>query len=378
LPAVVVALLVVGLMLALVLDRLWIDAARVELSVGAEAAALRAAQELAGDHRLRAERDDARIAEHARRAAKEVAARNLVAGQPLILDTTVDGDVRFGRRVRAARGRDVFLETEHLPTTVVVLAERSRSRANPLGLFLRGLTGQATADVAVFAEASIDGRVVGVRPFEGANVPAIPLAVLERDESGQDAATWAKRIEQRTGDDAFGFDESSGMVTSGGDGIPELALRSTGNGSNMCWIDAGNGLQDPLIAEQIDTGLNIEHLSETGGTLRIDKGPLRFRAGGIADGTALNALAGIAGEKRICFLAGPTLDSSSGRACVVDVRRIEAVRVMHVSVSHAHVTVIVQPTVICTRTAVLPQDLDSSPGGESDAAACVYKLHLTR
>ena len=380
-PAVVFALLVVGLALGLVFDRLWIDAARIELTVAAEAAALRAANALADDVRLREDHDAEQVVRNARAVAAEIAHENLVAGDPVQLDTAANGDVRFGRIVPDVTGRGVFLETNLRPTTAVVLARRLRSRGNPLGLFLRGLTGQPTADVTAFAEATIDGRVVGVRPFDGANVPAIPLAILEHDPTGQNPETWRNQVDRREGDDSFGFDEETGLVRQSGDGIPEIRLRDTTNGPNFHWIDIGNGLWDPLIARQIDSGLSVEQLSDADGALLFDRGPLQFAATAIVDGASLAALRENIGESRICFLATTRPRTETGGTQTVNIQRIAAVRVLHVGASAAgDIEIIVQPTIVCTRTAVLADDdLFWPPGSDSaSVAAYVYKLHLTR
>jgi len=111
-PFVVFALLVAMCCLALVLDRLWLDSTVVELTRGAEAAALTAAQGLASDDRLRTDVDARARIQTARTAAAEIAVQNLVAGDPLVLDTSPQGDIRFGRlSEQSETGQTVYLET---------------------------------------------------------------------------------------------------------------------------------------------------------------------------------------------------------------------------------------------------------------------------
>ncbi len=96
-PAVAIALLVVMAGLALVLDRLWLDTADLELTTAAEAAALAAASELANDDLLKLNAVPELRFERARAAAAWIASQNLVAGSPVVLNTDPEGYIRLGR-----------------------------------------------------------------------------------------------------------------------------------------------------------------------------------------------------------------------------------------------------------------------------------------
>ena len=206
-PLIAVALLVVMAAIALVLDRLWLDAAMVELTGTAESSALAAGRQLAGDDLLRPGKASQHRIDQARQAAARIAERNLVAGHPVTLDTDPDGDIRFGRLVLDQEsGRTKFLQTRSNPSTVVVTAKRTRSRNNPLALLFAQLTRQPAGDVATRVEATIDNRVIGVRPFDGVAVPGFPLAILKSDPEGKRKDTWDAAIEQRCGQDRYSFD----------------------------------------------------------------------------------------------------------------------------------------------------------------------------
>src|SRR5262245_38619743 len=97
-PAVAAALLVAVLGLALLLDRLWLEAGRNELNTAAEAAALAAARAFACDGRLKTDVDEALLANHALDAAASIAGRNTVAASPVVLDFAAN-DVRCGKVV---------------------------------------------------------------------------------------------------------------------------------------------------------------------------------------------------------------------------------------------------------------------------------------
>ena len=183
---VAVAMIVVMSGMALILDRLWLDAADLELTAAAESAALAAGRELANDDLLRLAPNHAERLQAARDAAAWVASENRVAGHPVELNAEPQGDVRLGRLILDEHEKQVrFDESDDNPTTVVVTAQRSRKSNNPIGLFIAGLTGIPFGDVASRVEASIDNRIIGVRPFEGAPVPALPLAIWLKDPAGK-------------------------------------------------------------------------------------------------------------------------------------------------------------------------------------------------
>ena len=136
-PMIAFALVVVMAAVALLLDRLWLDAAAVELVTCAEASALAAAGELANDDLLQTHFDSKRRITAARRAAVDVAYQNRVCGSPVTLDSSASGDVRFGRLVLDPEtGETRFLETIHDPTSVMVTGRKTKSRNNrscPIG-----------------------------------------------------------------------------------------------------------------------------------------------------------------------------------------------------------------------------------------------------
>ncbi|MCA9070059.1 MAG: hypothetical protein KDA84_14100, partial [Planctomycetaceae bacterium] len=136
LPGILVGLVVMICCLALVLDKLWMDAATTELRTASEAAAFAAARELIQDDLLCEDYDSQERMKAARERALEVAWENPVAGQPVELDATPDGDIRFGQLVcDSDSGRTRFLQTVQKPRTVVVTSCRLRSRGNPVALW---------------------------------------------------------------------------------------------------------------------------------------------------------------------------------------------------------------------------------------------------
>lgn len=371
-PAVAFALLVVGGAMAVVLDRLWVDATRIELLTAAEAAALAGAAELADDSRLLDLLDESQRTEQARAAALLAAAGNTVAGQPLSLGNS---DIRIGRVVQDPAGKGVFLETVNNPTSVAVFASRQRIGSNPVSLFLRDATSAGPPEVDVVAEAGISNQVVGVAAISGASVPALPLAALESDPSGTQPETWANAIEQRGGGDRFRYDEQSGLVVAERDGLPELVLRSASASAsptesaqaNVRRLDFGAGLRDDRCAVQVRNGLTPAHLADFGGELRLDAGPLSVRCKSSIGVATHEACAAIIGQPRICFLFAAVAERTDTAA----IPRLVAARIMSVrALDGERSEIVVQPCVVSTRTA-MPGDTATAPN------PYIYKLHLT-
>lgn len=378
----VVAALVAALLAgALILDYLWLSSAAVELTTAAEASALAAAQALASEDRLRPQADPQELVQRALSAAVLVAAQNRVAGEPVALDPA--SDIRLGRYVTTSEQSQQFLETDHAPTHVQVLAQRTRERGHPLGLFLSRWTGVPSGDVAVQVEAGCDHRVVGLRPFAGAPVPALPLAIWREDPTGQRQDTWRAAIEERRGRDEFAFDPDTRQVLQQPDGLTELTLRSrprsgTNERVNLLVVDVGSEFDDERLTRQFATGWLPDDLAPWGGTLRL--GPATAEnstpeytlpASPDLRSTDRELLERQLGVPRIAWLYStwqPGRRSALGRAnCVSWV----ALRVMAVrDLPDGSAELVVQPAVLTTRTAL------TDPAAPEHAYLC--RLTLTR
>ena len=174
-PAIAFALLVVGAVAALVLNRLWVDAAEVELRKAAEAAALSAAGEYLGDHLLVQQPDYDQIALQAKRRAAALSLSNTVAGQPveISLADNGQGDIYFGYQYEDAEtGQTTFLESNSQATGVVVRTYRYQRLGNPINLFVEAAGAQPQADALVYAEVSFDNVIDHFRPTYALPVPA--------------------------------------------------------------------------------------------------------------------------------------------------------------------------------------------------------------
>lgn len=358
--AVAVAILVVGSCLALVFDRLWVDAARVELQAAAESAALAGAGELATDHLLQQPDSDRRDLVLA--AAVHAGGINFVTGSPVELQTGEEGDVLVGTiEADVDTGDTRFVLNTPRPTTCQIRAARLKSRGNPVAQFFQELTGQWHADVIAYAEASVDNRIIGVAPTSQGPVPALPMAILHTHLDPRRQDTWQRQIELKMGFDRYSYDAVTGEVYASPDGIPEMLLHTASLGAdeddsekaNLLALDIGTGLREPAVVEQIRTGWTLDHLASFGHEFRIDQGPQQLNIDSALLGPIQESFDSLVGQTRICGLyTGHQASSDTlGQAAVVTLVAVRILAVEDVGGQKMHLTV--QPAVIVTRTAIL-------------------------
>lgn len=382
-PAVAVGLLVAMCGLALILDRLWLDAADLELTTAAENAAIAAASQLATDDLFKTDADPEARFDAARNIAAFIASQNLVAGDPVILDSTEEGDIRLGRLVIDDQtGRVRFEETTVNATTAVVTAMRTRASNNPVALFVAGATGQPFGDVVTRVEASVDNRVRGVRPFQGTPVPAFPIAIWWRDPSGRRLDTWENQIEARKGADQWGYDAVGRRVFSGTDGIPEIVLHSRTGGqpstnANMLIVDLGTGLKDGELKRQFASGWTVDDLAAFGGEMPLMLDSTRLiNATSDLGHSCRESLEAMIGEPRICLLYSSVVDSGTNQPAQATCVRLVAIRVLAVrDQGDGSCEVVAQPCVVKTRTALL--DVQSPYSTDSVAPVSPYSTSTT-
>ncbi len=383
---VAMAILVVGACLALVFDRLWLDAAQVELQAAAEAAALAGAGQLATDARLNPKSID--LATPARETAIATAQKNFSVGTPVDLQNGEQGDVQIGTiEISPETGESVFVADTERPTTCVVRAARLRSRGNPVALLIRTATGRSSGDAQAFAEASVDNRIIGVQPSDHSPVPALPLAILHTHVDPRRPDTWQRQIEMRFGPDRYGYDAATGSVTPGPDGIPEIVLHTASPSAdkddaakvNLLTIDIGNGLHEARVASQVKTGWTVKHLKNFGEEFRTDQGPQTLDADASLVGPVQDELQQLVGQSRICGLYTDHQPTSHtlGHAAIVNLVGIRLLAVEDASGQTLHITV--QPAVIATRTALLTTHDAAWMSGISTEKTnpYIYKLFLS-
>ena len=376
-PLAIIALVVVVSGVALVLDKLWLEAAHAELTTAVEAAALSSGKQLASDELLREDSDIELLLEQAREQAAQLAARHLIAGRPVQLDASEEGSIRFGKLVfRDYADEPLFVETIDNPTSVVVTGAQVRSQNNPVAMLWQGLAGQDFADVVVRAEASVDNHVVGFRALNGIPIPALPIAILKRDLSRKHP-DWETHIEQRLGQDLWRYDAVTHQPLEEKDGIPEIVLQTVApNGkpedgnAQLFALDRKMNFEE--LTEHLKRGWNIADFHDSEPELRLDRGPQQFLSVDPNGGNVAVELGKLIGECRIVMLYDQIQDG--------DVRCVGAVagRILHLSRSDNGVCrMVFQPGVLTTRTAILTHETLVPLTNELAANRYIYKLQLT-
>ncbi len=391
-PAIAMALLVIGMAVLLVFDKLWIDNAQQELRTVSEASALAAAGELASDDLLSTIGSAEERAARARQVAAAIALNNRANGSPVTLSTEPGGDVLIGRYVFQEQAGDlVFIETSENPTHVVVTARRPRSM-NPMASLSDAIDGRSRDEIMDTATAAISNHVTGLRASQGANVPAWPLAILSGDNESSRVDTWSQQIEMRLGGDDFAFDPETQQVVLGSDGFPEIIVHSAPIDpdtedqliANMHLIDVGTGLYPAPLAAQIQQGWSTDHLMSFGGEFSLTGGPLTLDCDAVVTGDPAFALSEMIGKVRICTLYSAYIPSEQGLG-QLEVTRLVSARLMDIlELPDGRLACVLQPGVVATRTAVtgdvIPLGSPTSDPLQSDGFTnpYIYRLFLTR
>jgi Flp pilus assembly protein TadG len=357
--AVVVSLTVLLGCLALAVDWAYVNMAQVELQRSADAASLAAARSLVHDDQLRVVRRHDQSRRDALQAARAFAAMNTTAGRPTDLVVDLDAgespDVRIGRSDPVGGLGRSLDEASAESDSVHVTARRSGWRNNPLGLLLGSVLGVTSADVEARAQATLDDRIIGFAPVGSVAAPVVPLAIVADASGSACGDTWQHAIAGREGSDEFGFDDASGNIVAGGDGIPEIELvgPTDERDGNVAVLDFGSRLNDRTVARQMRSGLTPSDLENLGGAIQLDsRGRLRTVAKFELDRELLPGLNGLVGKCRVWCLCVASDERDRGGATAVEVIGFVGARVMRVRSTSDGVAVRIQPCMIVTRSAI--------------------------
>ena len=160
-------------------------------------------------------------------------------------------------------------------------------------------------------------------PSDGKNVDLLPFAL--------DAETWCALL-QGVGSDEWRWDDATGSVRPGSDGVLELNLYPQGTGppGNRGTIDIGSpNNSTSVIVRQIGEGITPQDLAYHGGKLEFDSnGELGLNGDtGISAGVE-DGLASIVGHKRIIPIFSQVVEP--GNNAQYTIVRFAGVRVMEV------------------------------------------------
>ncbi len=386
-PAVGIVLLILMIVFALLIDGIWLNNARLELQQSTDAAALAAAAELAHDDLLRDNPNWEFRLEAARQSAAEIARLNLVGGRSLRLDTSENGDFWFGRLVTNDEGETTFLSTETAPRTVVVNGRQLLRKGNPIGLLLQDVVGNATGELNLRAEASIDNFVIGVRPLPASTVPGLPLAINLNAEY-DDRLSWESAIDLGLGEDNWSYDPVTRTVSNTPDGIKEIIIRSKANDedateANLQLVDLDTELSDLPLFRQIQDGWTAKSLERFGGQLVLGDEMIEIVSSAVINDDVQESLDWVKGEARIVLLYDQITPSGSNGFGTIRVAGFAAGRIVAIiRKPDDSCEITFQPAVIATRTAVRADSVYAL-GELTDAERAalenpyIYKISLT-
>jgi len=353
--------------------------ARATMQNSTDAAALAAVQSLVDDSWLTCipalQMDRIAVA---RNQAQFYAAANKVLGQPLTLQVPPqansnppDGDIIFAfldqprspvpqdRILYVGDFDSTFNGNPFLPqvNTVRIDARRTQDRGNPLLLWGQSFTGYGAVDLVTQATATLDRDVVGFHPFSDQPVPMMPIALFTCQNSAM-PSSWDNQLQ--LGNDNWQFDQTTGLFMPGSDNLPEVTMILSNDEAQASAVllllgiaDLQSSASQNTFGGQIAIGLTDNDLQGMGGnfalgdttnllTVNATQGDLGFY------GNLANQLNQIQGQKRIWPLY-QGFDDTTGQAVIAG---FVAARVVQAGVTSNGVTLVLQPSMISTRTAL--------------------------
>jgi len=359
-PLAAIVLLVVMAGIALIVNRLWLDAASLEVTTCVETAVLAAGQEMVSDELLKDKPDYQSLMQKAEESANQALKLNSVAGQQIGIQLTKGDNLLFGKSVPVAEsGIKRFLQTDHEPTSIQIQTQSPGRVANPVAEFLSDLTRSHPGSAGAQIQATLDNHVRGIRPFKNMAVPAYPLAILKNDPTGKHTQTWELQIDLKRGKDEYRYDPQTKTVSKGADGIPEIILtgkprRGDLSDANMQILDFGTGFKTDLVTEQILSGLTRNNLKHFQGELLFDAGPLPVKCSPNIENGEQDAFREMIGQCRICFLYDQLETQSGSYEGTALCTNMVAGRIMSVQrLENQACELIVQPGVLSSRSVVL-------------------------
>ncbi|MFK7777834.1 MAG: hypothetical protein QM501_06885 [Gimesia sp.] len=397
-PLAAMVLLVVLAGISLIVNRLWLDAASLEVTTCIETAVLAAGQELVADELLKENPDYETLMERAEKAANKAIVLNTVAGQRIGIPLTKGTNLFFGKSVPVGdSGVKRFLQTDHQPISVQLKIHQKGRLNNPVADFMSEFSSSKPETTGVQIEASINNHVIGIRPFDNVSVPAFPLAILKNDPSGKHTETWELQIDQKKGKDEYRFNPDTKTVTRGSDGIPEIRLtgkprRGNISDANMQILDFGSRHNSESVERQILSGLTKQDLKHFHGELIFNAGPIQVKCSPEIEDNEQDAFQKMTGQCRICFLYDHVETLSRTYTGLADCTNMVAGRIMSIKrLENQTCEIVLQPGVMTTRTAILaeakPDETQSKTAQNSKIISdndqqrknkYIYKLYLTQ
>ncbi|MGZ0166964.1 MAG: TadE/TadG family type IV pilus assembly protein [Planctomycetales bacterium] len=316
-----------------------------QLQTASDAAALAAAQELITPLELGVAAGSP--AETAALATARTAAVDVAAEHPNgYSDTTVlypNSDIQFGNRTWDFATNSWVTTWGVGPyNTVRTKASRVTSNGDSLTLLFAPIIGHQSADVSEESVASLIPGV-GFAAGGGGMSPILPFAV--------DIDSWMT-LQGATGPDNWTWDEATGQVSPGPDGVPELKIfpslpDETLPSGNRGTINIGNPNNSTAdLSRQISNGVNSGDFAYHGGSIDFSGGPIVFSGDPGLSAAIKDEVEGIIGEPKALVLY--TEVSGNGANSAYTCVRFAGARIMDVKLTGpmSLKRVIVQPAAV--------------------------------
>ena len=375
------ALMLVAIMgfVALAVDLGYIAMVHAQLQNAADSASLAGASQLLDKSVLSGSPNQDTAKNNARTQAQSFSHKNYGGGVALTLDANTGndagGDIVCGYLANPSDHTQALTFTQ-FPNAVKVRVHRDGTRNGALSLFFANALGQSNEGMQAKATAVYEGGITGfkIHASGSSTCKLLPYAL--------DINIWNSQIVNGGGSDDFTRNSTTGVVSSGGDGIPECKLFPLTNGGGGGGIQPGNfgtinigasNNSTAALSRQILNGPNADDLSYyNNGVLQLDPTTNTLNVNGdtgISAG-AKDELASIIGQPRVIPLySSVTGNGNNANYTIVGFAGIVITEVVLTgSLSSKHITI--QPCYVI--------DANALGGGASNSFFVTKPLALVR
>lgn len=333
-------------MVAFAVDLGYIQVVQSQLQRSADAAAIAATWKLLDKQRPGSTVSTAALGEVRTVAAQFAGYNHVVNAAPgLTADDTTVGQLGYPFNKSVA----LTFDAPGRFNGVTVRVRRTEQHNGSVGLFFARVAGIDSCELEAEATATFLNNFAGFRaPSEpGKNLDLLPFAL--------DKQTWDALL-QGTGTDNYHYDPSTGLVSSGTDGILEVNLYPQGTGSpgNRGTVDIGSSNNSTAdISRQIRSGVSESDMAHHGGQLVFNSNGELFLNGdtGISAGVK-DDLASIIGKPRIIPIFSAV--NGPGNNAQYTIVQFAGVRILYVKLTGSNSTkkVIIQPAAVLAAGAI--------------------------
>jgi hypothetical protein len=231
------------------------------------------------------------------------------------------------------------------PNAVKVKIRYDGMQNSKIPLFFAPVLGVDSSAIQAEATAALIGNFSGFKaPGDGSNCNLLPFAL--------DETTW-NSLMAGAGSDSYRYNDTTGSVTTGSDGVKEVNLFPQGTGSpgNRGTVDIGSSNNSTAdIARQIVYGISPCDFAYHGGSLQFDASGKLYLNGdtGISAGVK-DELASIIGQTRIIPIFRSV--SGPGNNATYTIVKFVGIRMMYVKLtgSMSSKQVMVQPAPVIVK-----------------------------